>query len=132
MRQRATKRQIVISLCILAAVAGAGYFWWPHIYFRFQLARNGVNIRRVPVAELIAPGETSGWVACRIGPLSFRLPPDILEKSEREVSKGSIIFTTPEQQLTVDIPFQLNAEILADHSKSFAAFHMSPTRIIVA
>jgi hypothetical protein len=132
MRKRATKQQVVVSLCVLAAVGGAGYFWWPHVHFRFQLARNEVRIPRIPVAEMKAPGKTTGWVACRIGPISLSLPPQILDKADREVGKGSISFTTPEQQLTVEIPFRLPPKTLADHAQLSADFHMSPMHLIAA
>jgi len=130
MRKPATKKQIVTSLCLLAAVAAAGWWWWPHIHFRFQLARNNVHIRSLPVNDLQAPGKTAGWFDCRLGPVSLRLPPALAEKAERSVDKNFINFTTPDQQLTVVLPTRLNPAQLAENQKTIDEFKLSPTRLV--
>ncbi|HTI49773.1 MAG TPA: hypothetical protein VL475_02435, partial [Planctomycetaceae bacterium] len=130
MRKPATKKQIVTSLGLLAAVAAAGWWWWPHIRFRFQLARNNVHIRSVPVSELKAPGQFTGWYDCRLGPVSLRLPPALADKAERSVDKMSIVFTAPEEQLTVVLPVRIKAEDRARNQKMADEFKLSPTRML--
>ncbi|MGE5194028.1 MAG: hypothetical protein ACM3U2_16150 [Deltaproteobacteria bacterium] len=130
MRKRATKQQIAASVGLLAAVAGAGYFWWPHIYFKFQLARNEVRIASVPVTELKAPGRTAGWADCRIGPVSLKLPSALAENADRSVEQGTISFSTPGQQFSTNIPFRIDPQTRAEHAKLADEFKMSPTRLI--
>jgi hypothetical protein len=134
MRKPATKQQIATSIGLLAAVIGAGYFWWPHIQFKFQLARNNVQIRRVEVGQLKAPGQTSGWSDCRLGAVSFKLPPDLAEKAERSVDKESksIFFVATDRQMSVDIPYRVGPEAKAEHERIAAEFHLTPIRLIVA
>jgi hypothetical protein len=130
MRKPATKKQILTSLCLLAAVAGAGWWWWPHIHFRFQLARNNIRIRSVPVTDLKAPDKTAGWFDCRLGPVSLRLPPALAETADRTVDKNSINFTTPEQQLTVVLPNRANPEVIEQNRKVTEDFKLSPIRMV--
>jgi hypothetical protein len=130
MRKRATKKQIVTSLGLLAAVAAAGWWWWPHIHFRFQLARNNIHLRGVPVTDLKAPGKTAGWYDCRLGPVSLHLPPALADKADRSVDKMSINFTAPEEQLTVVLPNRLTPEQLAQNQKTMEVFKLSPTRLV--
>ncbi len=130
MRKPATKRQIITSICLLVAVAGAGYFWWPHLHLRFQLERNGIQISSVPVSELRAPGKTSGWADCRIGPISVRLPAALAVNGDRSVDQTMINFTTPEQQFGTSVPFRIGAKVRAEHAEIAAEFKMSPTRLI--
>jgi len=130
MRKRATKQQIAVSLSILALVAGAGYFWWPHIYFRFQLERNEVQIPSIPVKELQAPGNMAGWADCRVGPVSFKLPVDLAEKGDRSVGKMTIDFSTSDRIVGVDIPRRVGPEGLAQRAEVINEFKVSPARLI--
>jgi hypothetical protein len=130
MRKRATKQQIAGSICLLAAVAGAGYFWWPHVYLRFQLERNGVRVPRVPVAELTAPGMTAGWAECRIGPISLKLPPALAVNADRAVEQEMIDFSTPEEQFRTNVPYRITPEAQANNAIIVGEFKMSPTRLI--
>jgi hypothetical protein len=130
MRKRATKQQIVASICLLAAVGGAGYFWWPHIYFRFQLERNGVQIPSVPVAEMKTPGKTAGWADCRIGPISFKLPEALALDAERSVEQDRISFVTPEQMFGTNVPSRTDPKLQAEHADIAAEYKMSPMRLI--
>jgi hypothetical protein len=131
MRKRATKKQIITSLGLLAAVAAAGWWWWPHIHLRFQLARNNIHLRGVPVTDLKAPGQTAGWYDCRVGPVSLRLPPGLADKANRSVEKSSIIFTTPDEQFTVVLPTRVRSDQRAQNQKITEEFQLSPTRLIV-
>src|SRR5258708_4097710 len=130
MRKRATKQQIAASLGLLAAVVGAGYFWWPHVRLRFQLARNEVRIPGVAVAAMRAPGRTAGWSDCRIGPVSFTLPPDLAEKAERSVDKTSIVFSATDRQFTVEVPYRTKPDVRKEHEKIAAEFHLTPIGLI--
>jgi len=130
MRKRATKQQIITSLGLLAAVAAAGWWWWPHIHFRFQLARNNVHIRSVPVTDLKAPGQTAGWYDCRLGPVSLRLPLAFADKAERTVDKAWLKFATPEQELAIVLPSKLTSEQRAQNQKTIEVFKLSPTRLV--
>jgi hypothetical protein len=132
MRKRATKQQIAASIGLLAAVIGAGWFWWPHVRLRFQLARNEVRIPKVTVAGLQAPGRTAGWADCRIGPVSFKLPPELAEKAERSLDKTSIVFSATDRQFTVDVPYRIKPEVRSEHEKIAAEFGLTPIRLIVS
>ncbi len=132
MRKRATKQQIAGSIGLLAVVIGAGFYWWPHLIFKFQLARNNVRIPPVEVGEMKASGQTAGWSDCRIGPVSFRLPPDLAEKAERSVDQGTIVFAGTGRQLIVDIPYRVAPSTKAGHEQIAAEFHLTPIRLVVA
>jgi hypothetical protein len=132
MRKRATKQQIAASLGLLAAVVGAGYFWWPHVRLRFQLARNEVRVPSVAVAAMQAPGRTAGWADCRIGPLSFQLPPELAEKAERAIDMSSVVFSATDRQFTAAVPFQTQPKDRAEHEKIAAEFGLTPVRLIVS
>jgi hypothetical protein len=130
MRKRATKQQIAVSLGLLALIAGAAWFWWPHVYFRFQLERNEVHIPRVSVKQLTAPGKTDGWADCRIGPVSLKLPLELAEKGDRSVGKMTIDLSTFDRILAVDVPRRVGPNELAQRAKVIDEFQMSPARLI--
>src|SRR5258708_1365215 len=130
MRRRATTKQIVISLIVLAAVAGAGFWWWPHIAWSFLIARNQVRIRSVPVTEMKAPGKTAGWDESPIGPLSFKLPPDLAESADRSLGKGTVNFTDGDMEMAILIPFRNPPDSQTGAQQLAAMFHMSPMRIV--
>jgi len=131
MRKRATKQQIVVSVCVLAAVAGAGFWWWPHLYWSFMMSRNHVRVPSVPITQLKAPGETAGWYDCSVGPLKLKLPPEIVEKAERSVGKTSLNFTIANRELDIHVPFHIEPDFQAEQSRLAADFNMSPMHLIV-
>lgn len=134
MRQRATKRQILVSISLLAAIAAAAWWWAPHIWWAFLIARNGVKIARVPVAELKPPAPTAGWFRCRAGALSFELPPDLAQEAERSVASGrnGLTLKTPRRELTFFVPFEIPAgkqpqiTLIAEH------LNLTPIGMIIA
>jgi hypothetical protein len=130
MRRRATKKQVVVSICLLAAVAGAGYLWWPHLWWSFLMSRNSVKIPSVPTSTLEAPGKTDGWYKCSIGPLSLKLPPELSEKAERAVNKTSISFTTSDLQMMVHIPHKMPPDHQAGLVQAAEEFHESLMHLI--
>lgn len=130
MRKKATKQQIAVSFGILAVVALAVFWWWPHIYWSVQLSRNQLKIPKVPVTDLKAPDQTSGWYDCRIGPVSFKIPPHLAENAERTSTKTSINFITPEQELTIHIPFRISAGSIAEQGKLAAEMKLSPMKLL--
>lgn len=130
MRRRATTRQIVISLIVLAAVIGAGVWWWPHITWSFLIARNYVRIRSVPVSEMKAAGKTPGWFVCRIGPMSLKMPPELAESGDRSLGKASINFTDADMEVAINVPFRNSAESQGGAQQLAATFHLSPIRIL--
>lgn len=131
MRKRATKQQIVVSVCLLAAVAGAGIWWWPHLHWALIIARNQVRVPSVPVAELKAPGKTSGWYDCKIGPLSLKLPAEIVEKADRSVEKSALNFTTANAELAIHLPFQVPPDFQAEQAKLAADFNLTSMGLVV-
>jgi hypothetical protein len=118
-------------MCVLAVVAGAGFWWWPHLYWSFIMARNQVRVPSMPITELKAPGKTTGWYDCSIGPLKLKLPPDIVEKAERSVGKTSLNFTTANRELDIHIPFQIGPDFQPEQSRMAADFNLSPMHLIV-
>ncbi len=98
MRRRATKQQIALTIGLLIVVVAAGFWWMPHIRWAFLISRNRARVPRIPVSVLQAPGKTNGWFTCRVGPLSFKLPPEMAEDAERSVAakrtKNSISLKT--------------------------------------
>ncbi len=115
MRRRVTKQQLAATIGVFAVLAAAGWWWSPHIVWKFMLSRNGAKVPSVPVTTLKAPGQTQGWMTCRAGALTFKLPKDFAESAERSISKKSqamISFKTGDLEIVVHIPFKVpeNAE----------------------
>jgi hypothetical protein len=109
MRRRVTKQQMALTIGLLALLVGAGYWWSPHVWWAFLISRSGAKIPSIPVATLQVPGQTQGWFTCRVGPLSFKLPPEIAEEAERSVAKKNksmISLKTPSLEMMVLVPFQ--------------------------
>src|SRR5258707_13483162 len=108
MQPRATKQQIAVSIGILALVAIAGFWWWPHIYWAYILSRRDVKVAPVVVKELKASGRTDGWATCRIGPLAFQLPADFAENASREIGKsaGTVTLTEGDLEVNLFIPYK--------------------------
>src|SRR5579872_1276575 len=130
MRRRPTKRQIAGSMCILAAVAAAGYWWSPHVWWAYIVARNHVTIPSVPVAELKAPGKTEGWYDCRIGPLSLKLPPELIEKADSSTAKSTIEFKGRDVELSIHIPYKVPETSRDSLALIASELKLSPTRLI--
>ncbi len=130
MRQRATKNQILGSLCVLAVVAAALIWWWPHLNWSFQISRNQVRIPGVPVTELKTPGKTAGWYNCQIGPVSLKLPPELAKDAERSVGKMTVDFATPELDVSIHIPFKLPVNRQADFVQIADEFGVSVIHLI--
>ncbi len=130
MRKRATKQQIAASVCILAAATAALIWWWPHIYWAYQISRGHVQIPRVLVTDLKAPGRIEGWYDCRIGPVSLKLPPELAEKAERSNTKTSINFITPGQEVEIHIPCRIAPSIEAGQAQLAAELKLSPVHVI--
>jgi hypothetical protein len=96
------------------------------------LARYEVQVPRVAVAELKAPGQTAGWADCRIGPLSFKLPPELAEKAERSVENSSIVFSADDRQFSLDVPSRINSATRVEHQNISAEFNLTPTGLITS
>lgn len=130
MRRKATTKQVVISLGVLAAVAAASFWWWQHIAWSYLIARNQVRVPRVPVTEMKAPGRMEGWFDCRVGPLSLKLPPNLAEGADRSLGKASINFTDPEMEMAIVVPFHNTPDSQAGVKQLAATFQMSPLRVV--
>ena len=132
MRRRATKPQIALTIGLLAVLVAAGYWWAPHIWWKYLIARNGAKIPRVEVSALEAPGQTSGWFTCRIGALSFRLPPEMAEDAERSVAKdrNAIILKTPSGELLIFFPFRARKGAETELVQVAARLNLSPVQFL--
>src|SRR5262249_48603096 len=97
----------------------------------FIIARHRVHVPSVPVRELKAPGNTSGWYDCTIGPVALKLPPEFVEKAERSTSKTSLNFTINNRELALHVPFQVPADFQAGQGQLAADFKMSPMHLVV-
>ena len=130
MRKRATTGQILGSLGLLAAVALAAVFWWPHIVYSFRIARYGVKIPGVPVTAMKAPGKTADWSSCRLGAMALKLPEDFVNEAERTVEKSEIRLTTPELRVAINVPYRLPAPSPGDLTSLAAELKVSPIRML--
>ena len=132
MRRRATKQQIALTIGLLAVLVGAGYWWAPHLWWTFLIARNGAKIPSIPVSALQAPGQTTGWFTCRIGPLTFKLPPEMAEEAERSVAKNkhTIALKTPSVELLIFVPFKSPTDAQPDLVQAAARLNRSPMQFI--
>ena len=130
MRQRATRGQILISIGLLAAVLLAGFWWWPHIVWSFQVARYGVKIPSVPVSQMRAPGKTADWSNCRLGPMSLKLPAQIAEEAERTAEKNQVVLTAGDQQIAINVPFRVPPKGPNDLSSVAAQLNLTPMRLL--
>ena len=132
MRRRATKQQIALTIGLLAVLVAAGSWWAPHIWWTFLIARNGAKIPSIPVSALNAPEQTTGWFTCRIGPLSFKLPPETAEEAERSVAKNrnAINLKTPSLELTIFVPFKSSTGAQSALAQAAAQMNRSPMQFI--
>jgi hypothetical protein len=134
MRRRATKQQIALTIGLLTVLVAAGYWWAPHIWWAYQISRHGAKVPSIPVSALQAPGHTTGWFTARIGPLSFKLPPEIAEEAERSVGKtrNTISLKTPSVELLIFVPFKSQTGANVDLVQAAARLNCSPTQFIAA
>jgi hypothetical protein len=133
MRRRATKQQIATTIGILTVLVAAGYWWSPHIWWAYMLSRNNAKVPRVPVSTLKAPGQTKGWFTCRVGAVSFKLPPEMAEDAERSVAKKAnnmISLKTPTVELLVFIPFEAPAGTKSQIVQIADYLNRSPMQLI--
>lgn len=132
MRRRATKQQIAFTIGLLAVLAAAGYWWSPHLWWAYVIARNQAQIRSIPVSTLEAPGHTDGWFTARIGPLSFKLPPQVAEEAERALTKerNVISLKSPSGELQIFVPYQTPAGAMSDVAQVAAQLNLSPLQFI--
>src|SRR5207302_5294693 len=109
MPRRATKQQVAVTIGLLAAVVAAGVWWAPHIWWSYLLSRNSVKVDPVKVIEMPAAKPTDGWFTCRVGPLTFKLPPSMADEAERSVANlpHALNLTTASQELTVMVPYEI-------------------------
>jgi hypothetical protein len=129
-----TKQQIALTVGLLALLAGAGYWWWPHIYWAFLISRGGAKIPGIPISKLDAPGQTKGWFTCTIGPLSFKLPPEIAEEADRSVAKKNssmISLKTSAVELLVFVPYRTPEGASPPLVQLAAQLDLSPMELIV-
>ncbi len=131
MRKRATKQQIVTSVTVLALVIAAIVWWWPHLNWAFVISRGQLQVPSVPVTQLKAPGKTAGWYDCTIGPLTLKLPPEVVDSAERSTGKSSLNFTLNDQELAVHVPVRIPAEPEFGLEKLADEFHLSPMGLVV-
>jgi hypothetical protein len=112
MRTRATKQQIAVTIGLLIAVAAAGWWWSPHIYWSYLLSRNNYRMAPAQVVEMPTSRPAAGWFACRAGALSFKLPASMAEEAERALAKSphALSITTPTHELTMSIPAEIPAD----------------------
>jgi hypothetical protein len=131
MRRRATKPQIALTIGLLTAMVAAGYWWFPHIWWSYVIARRGAKIRSVPVSALHAPGQTKGWFTCRAGALSFKLPPDMIDEAERSASKenNAIIIKTRSSEVQFHVPAKAGPSPHPALVEAAARLHRSPMQI---
>ena len=135
MRRPVTKKQIALTVGLLAVLAGAGYWWWPHIYWAFLISRGGAKIPSIPISTLEAPGQTKGWFTCTIGPLSFKLPPEIAEEADRSVARKNrsmVSLKTSSVELLVFVPYQPPAGAKPPLVQLATQLNLSPMELVVA
>jgi hypothetical protein len=132
MRRRATKQQIALTIGLLAALIAAGYWWAPHMWWAYLIARRGAHVPSIPVSTLKAPGKTSGWFTCHIGALSLKLPPEMAEDAERSVAKerNAISLKTPSAELKIFVPFQAPQGVRAPLVEAAARLNQTPMQLI--
>jgi len=130
MRQRATRGQILVSIGLVIAVLLAGFWWWPHIVWSFQVARHGVKIPSVPVGQMPVPGKTADWSNCRLGPMSLKLPAQIADEAERTAEKNQVVLTAGEQQIAINVPFRVPPKGPNDLSSVAAQLNLTPMRLL--
>src|SRR5579872_5081191 len=132
MRRRATKPQIALTIGLLTVLVAAGYWWAPHMWWAFLIARRGAQVPSIPVSALKAPGRTSGWFTCRMGALSFKLPPEMAEDAERSVAKerNTISLKTPDGELKVFVPYQTPAGIQPALVQAATQLNRTPMQLI--
>jgi len=133
MRRRATKKQIALTIGLLILLVAVGYWWAPHVWWAFMISRNGAKIPSIPISTLQAPGQTQGWFTCRIGPLSFKVPPEIAEEAERSVAKKNksmISLKSPSLELMAFVPFQIPAGAQLPLMQMASHLKLSPMKMI--
>jgi hypothetical protein len=134
MRRRVTKQQIALTVGLLTVVVAAGYWWSPHIWWAYMVSRTGAKVPSIPVTTLQGAGQTQGWFTCTIGPLSFKLPPEIAEEADRSVAKKNksmISLKTPAVELLVFVPYQAPAGAQPPLLQMATQLHLSPMEMIV-
>lgn len=132
MRTRATKQQIAVTIGLLIAVAVAGWWWSPHIYWSYLLSRNNFKVAPVKVAEMPLSPAPTGWFTCRVGALSFKLPASMAEDAERTLAKTphALTITTPTRELTLLVPTEAPAEPRPALEQISALLKCSPIQLI--
>lgn len=114
MPRRATKQQIAVTVGLFVAVAAAGFWWSPHIWWSYILSRKGINVPAVKVGPMPESKPSGVWFTCRAGALSLRLPAAMADEAERSVARDAhsahaLVLTSPTHELALRVPFELPA-----------------------
>lgn len=134
MRRPVTKKQIAVTVGLLTVLIAAGYWWSPHIWWAFQLSRSGAKVPSIAVTALGAPHEMQGWFTCRLGPLSFKLPPEIAEEAERSIArknKSMISLKTPTVELLIHVPVRISEKTQPPLVHMAESLNVSPVQMLV-
>ncbi|MSR58018.1 MAG: hypothetical protein EXS05_10120 [Planctomycetaceae bacterium] len=99
-------RTWIIGLTVLVVVMATSVLlhFRHHLLWKYKLQPLIGRIEPVPVSPMPVAGPTPGWYRCRIGPLSLRLPPKLVEKGKRSAQGGAISFQDDDLIISIVMP----------------------------